>query len=286
MANSYIGNDDWGEEISSSPSTVEQVNTPAQRGSWENEKVLEGENKLEQLRRNLVDIQALLNDFNKSALELNETTKETKLMTRDMLNAVPHVRTIGENLMALTKVVKDDFTDVPLSVSQESYDTVVDELDGRVNSVLDSAVDRCADRINTIINEGISEGMQKAGRVEKHLEGITEKFTEKITADAQTQLDLLQKKIEKKEEKIKQLEQKAGGKFLTDKQLVFMIAGYAFLLAAAVWGFSTAVKHGDAPGWVCVLFFVGLTSNLIFYALKFGWKGLKWLWNRISGNND
>lgn len=286
MANSYIGNDNWGEETNPSPSTVEQTKASVSRGSWENEKVLEGENKLEQLRRNLVDIQTLQDDFKKSASELHDTTKETKLMTRDMLQAVPHVKKIGENLMALTKVIKDDFTDVPLSVSQESYDTVEDKLEGRVNSVLDAAVDRCADRINTKINEGISEGKQKADKVEKHLEEIFEKFTEKITADAQARLDLLQKKIDKKDEQIKQLEQKGGGKFLTDKQFVFMIAGYVFLLAAAVWGFSTTVKHGGASGWVCVLFFVGLTSNLIFYALKFGWQGLKWLWNRIPGNND
>lgn len=286
MANSYIGNDDWGEESSSSPSTIEHVNTPAQRDSWENEKVLEGENKLEQLRKNLVDIQDLQDDFKKSASELHETTKETKLMTRDMLNAVPHVRKIGENLMALTKVIKNDFTNVPLSVSQESYDTVEDELNSRVNSVLDAAVDRCADRINTKINEGISEGKQKADMVEKHLEEITEKFTEKITADAQTQLDLLQKKIEKKEEKIKQLEQKGGGKFLTDKQFAFIIVWCAFLLSAAVWGLSTTVKRDGASSWVVVLLCIGLTSNLIFYALKFAWKGIKWLWIHISGNND
>ena len=208
MANSYIGKDDWGEESNSSPSTVEQTKASVSRGSWENEKVLEGENKLEQLRRNLVDIQDLQDDFKKSASELHDTTKETKLMTRDMLQAVPQVKKIGENLMALTKVIKNDFTNVPLSVSQESYDTVEDKLNGRVNSVLDAAVDRCADRINTKINEGISEGKQKADKVEKHLEEIFEKFTEKITADAQARLDLLQKKIDKKDEQIKQLEQK------------------------------------------------------------------------------
>jgi len=286
MANSYVGNDDWGEENNSSPSTVEQTKTSAQRGSWEDEKVLEGENKLEQLRRNLVDIQDLQDSFKKSASELNDTTKETKLMTRDMLEAVPHVRKIGENLMALTKVIKDDFTNVPLSVSPESYDTVVSELSDRANSVLDAAVDRCADRINTIINEGISEGMQKADRVEKHLEDIFEKFTEKITADAQARLDILQKKIDKKEEQIKQLEQKGGGKFLTDKQFAFIIVWCAFLLAAAVWGLSTTVKREGASSWVVVLMFVGLVSNLIFYAIKFAWKGIKWLWRHIPGNNS
>ena len=65
-----------------------------------------------------------------------------------------------------------------------------------------------------------------------------------------------------------------------------MIAGYAFLLAAAVWGFSTAVKHEGAPSWVVVLLCIGLTSNLLFYALKFGWKGLEWLWEHIPGNNN
>jgi len=286
MANSYIGKDDWGEESNSSPSTTEQTKASVSRGSWEDEKLLEGENKLEQLRRNLVDIQTLQDDFKKSATELHDTTKETKLMTRDMLQAVPHVKKMGENLMALTKVIKNDFTNVPLSVSQESYDTVEDKLEGRVNSVLDAAVDRCADRINTKINEGISEGKQKADKVEKHLEEIFEKFTEKITADAQARLDLLQKKIDKKDEQIKQLEQKGGGKFLTDKQFSFMIVWCAFLLAAAVWGLSTTVKREGASSWVVVLLCIGLTSNLIFYALRFAWKGIKWLWNRIPGNND
>ena len=282
MANSYVGNDDWGEENNSSPSTVEQTKTSAQRGSWEDEKVLEGENKLEQLRRNLVDIQTLQDDFNKSASELNETTKNTKLMTRDMLEAVPHVRKIGENLMALTKVVKDDFTNVPLSVSQKSYDAV----EGRINAIIDTAVDRCADRISTIINEGISEGMQKADRVEKHLEEIFERFTEKMTANTQARLDLLQKEIDKKEGKIKQLEQKGGGIFLTDKQFAFMIVLCAFMLSAAVLGLSTAVKRDGASILVVVILCIGLTSNLILYALRYAWKGVKWLWNRIPGNND
>lgn len=282
MVNSYIGNDDWGEENNYSPSTVEQTKTSAQRGSWEDEKVLEGENKLEQLRRNLVDIQDLQDSFKKSASDLNETTKETKLMTRDMLEAVPHVRKIGENLMALTKVVKDDFTNVPLSVSQKSYDAV----EGRINAIIDTAVDRCADRIKGIINEGISEGMQNADRVEKHLEEIFEKFTEKMSANTQARLDLLQKKIDKKEEQIKLLEQKGGGKFLTNGQLTFLVAGYAFFLGAGVWGLSTAIKHESAPGWVVVLLFVGLASNFIFYAIKFAWKGIKWLWRHVPGNNS
>lgn len=286
MANSYIGNDDWGEENTSSPSTVEQVKTSTQRGSWEDEKVLEGENKLEQLRRNLVDIQDLQDSFKKSASELNETTKETKLMTSDMLDAVPDVIKFGEELRALSNVVKDGFTNVPLSVSQESYDTVETELNDRVNSVLDAAVDRCSNRVKGIIKEEKSEGMQKADMVEKHLEEIFERFTEKMTANTQARLDLLQKKIDKKEEQIKQLEQKGGGKFLTDKQFAFIIVWCAFLLAAAVWGLSTAVKRDGASSWVVVLLCVGLTSNLIFYALKFAWKGIKWLWNRIPGNND
>ena len=286
MANSYVGNDDWGEENNSSPSTVEQAKTSAQRGSWEDEKVLEGENKLEQLRRNLVDIHTLQDDFNKSASELNETTKETKLMTRDMLEAVPHVRKIGENLMALTKVIKDDFTNVPLSVSPESYDTVKTELNGRINAILDTAVEICTDRIKGIINEERSEGMQKADRVEKHLEEIFERFTEKMSANTQARLDLLQKKIDKKEMKIKQLEQKSGGIFLTDKQFAFMIVLCAFMLVAAVLGLSTTVKRDGASILVVVILCIGLTSNLILYVLRYAWKGIKWLWNHISGNND
>lgn len=285
MANSYVGNDDWGDSPAS-PSTVEQVNTSVTRGSWENEKALGETTKLEQLRRDIIDIQALQDGFKKSALELNETTKETKKMTLDMLHAVPDVRKIGENLMALTKVVKNDFTNVPLTVSPESYDVVVKELNGMVNSALDAAVDRCVNRVMERINEGINEGMQNTDRVEKHLEDVTYKFAEKVAANAQAKLDILQKKIDKKEEKIKQLEQKANGKFITDKQLAFLIAGYAFLLAAAVWGLSATVKREGASNWVVILLFIGLTSNFIFYALKYAWKGVKWLWNHIPGNND
>lgn len=279
MANSYIGNDDWGEENNSSPSTAEQVKTSTQRGSWEDEKVLEGENKLERLRKNLVDIQDLQDSFKKSASELNETTKETKLMTRDMLDAVPHVRKIGENLMTLTKVIKDDFTNVPLSVSQESYDTVVTELSDRTNSVLDAAVDRCADRMKRIINEGMSEGMQKADMVEKHLEEIFERFTEKMTANAQARLDILQKKIDKKEEKIKQLEQKGGGVFITNGQLMYLLVNFLVLWAVAMWGYSKLVEPWKAPAWVGILLAVAIVCNLLLYSIR-------WLVKHIPGNND
>ena len=279
MANSYIGKDDWGEESNSSPSTVEQTKASVSRGSWENEKVLEGENKLEQLRRNLVNIQDLQDSFKKSASELNETTKETKLMTRDMLQAVPQVKKIGENLMALTKVIKNDFTNVPLSVSQESYDTVEDKLNGRVNSVLDAAVDRCADRINTKINEGISEGKQKADKVEKHLEEIYEKFTEKMSANAQARLDILQKKIDKKEEQIKELERKAGGVFITNGQLMYLLVNFLVLWAVAMWGYSKLVEPWKAPAWVGILLAIAFLINLIWYSIR-------WLVKHIPGNND
>lgn len=279
MANSYVGNDDWVEENNSSPSIVEQTKTFLPRCSWEDEKVLEGENKLEQLRRSLIDIQALQDGFKKSASELNETTKETKLMTRDMLQAVPHVRKIGENLMALTKVVKDDFTDVPLSVSQESYDTVEAELNGRVNSVLDAAVDRCVNKVMEKVNEGISEGLQKADRVEKHLEDITEKFTEKITAEAQVQIDLLQKKIEKKEEMIKQLEHKSEGYFFTNKQILYILIVNMVLLTMATWGFGKLVEPGKAPVWIGILLAGAIVCNLLWYSIR-------WLVKHIPGNNS
>ena len=65
-----------------------------------------------------------------------------------------------------------------------------------------------------------------------------------------------------------------------------MIVLCAFMLSAAVLGLSTAVKRDGASILVVVILCIGLTSNLILYALRYAWKGVKWLWNRIPGNND
>ena len=73
---------------------------------------------------------------------------------------------------------------------------------------------------------------------------------------------------------------------MTEGQFYYMITGYLLFLSAAVLGMSRFITPERAPAWVGFLIASALGANLIWYALKFAWKGAKWLWRRIPGNDD
>jgi len=113
---------------------------------------------------------------------------------------------------------------------------------------------------------------------EKQLEDIAAKFSEKIAAEGKAQMDIVQKRIEEKEEEIKQMK-KAGGYFLTSGQMMYLLLSFFILWAVAMWGFARILEPWKSPQWVGILLAVALSANLLWYAVK-------WIWRRIPGNND
>lgn len=114
---------------------------------------------------------------------------------------------------------------------------------------------------------------------EKQLEDIASKFSKKIAEEGKVQMDIVQKRIEEKEEEIKQLKKKSGDYFLTSGQLMYLLVGFFVLWAVAMWGFARILEPWKSPQWVGILLAVALSSNLLWYAVR-------WLWRHIPGNND
>ena len=117
------------------------------------------------------------------------------------------------------------------------------------------------------------------------MSGVDEKlnaFKQSFNAD----LAKYDQEIKGRKQELKNIEEKVRGKFLTEGQFYYMIVGYLLFLSAAVVGFSRSVDSGKAPVWVGILIASAFAVNLIWYVLKFAWKGAKWLWRRIPGNDD
>lgn len=110
------------------------------------------------------------------------------------------------------------------------------------------------------------------------LEDIVAKFSEKIAAEGKAQMDIVQKRIEEKEEEIKQMK-KAGGYFLTSGQMMYLLLSFFILWAVAMWGFARILEPWKSPQWVGILLAISLSANLLWYAVR-------WLWRHIPGNDD
>lgn len=114
---------------------------------------------------------------------------------------------------------------------------------------------------------------------EKQLEDIASKFSKKIAEEGKAQMDIVQKRIEEKEEEIKQLKKKSGGYFLTSGQMMYLLLSFFILWAVAMWGFARMLEPWKSPQWVGILLAISLSANLLWYAVR-------WLWRHIPGNND
>jgi len=266
MDKDFNANDSWDDGLSTSH--LSDSGNDTHFSSWEDKKVQQTNKELDIIGNKLRDVEYLNKRADSAIVSVGEQVEKTKKISDDINSALPTYKQLSDRIDSLAGVVRRTFSNMAFTVAQSSYDEVQGNLSSIMDDIMIKSIGAANRRAKEIVIETTDEVM---ARIQKPMDEALARYDEQIKS---------------RKEELKNIEKKAKGRFLTDGQLSFLIAGYAFFLGAAVWGLSTAVKHEGASGWVVVLLFVGLASNLIFYALKFAWKGMKLLWKRIPGNND
>lgn len=280
MADIYIDNNDW-DEMDETPlaSSPIPLSSEQQEGvhlsSYEDSKVQENMDKLSQIESVISQVEKLQERLELANSNLKEESASTQKITKDLLETVPHIRKIGYELKSITEAIKRQLTNVELTVSEDSYTTTKWKLEATAEAAFREGIKKCSGQANVVINDSVRLAMS----------GVDEKlnaFKESFSAD----LSKYDQEIKVRKEELKKIEEKVKGKFLTEGQFYYMITGYLLFLSAAVLGFSRSVAPGKAPVWIAVLVASAFVANFLWYALKFAWKGAKWLWRRIPGNDD
>lgn len=280
MAYIYIDNNDW-DEMDETPlaSSPIPLSSEQQEGvhlsSYEDSKVQENMDKLSQIESVISQVEKLQERLELANSNLKEESASTQKITKDLLETVPHIRKIGYELKSITEAIKRQLTNVELTVSEDSYTTTRGRLEAAAEAAFREGIKKCSGQANVVINDSVRLAMS----------GVDEKlnaFKESFSAD----LAKYDQEIKVRKEELKKIEEKVKGKFLTEGQFYYMITGYLLFLSAAVLGFSRSVAPGKAPVWIAVLVASAFVANFLWYALKFAWKGAKWLWRRIPGNDD
>ena len=274
--------DDWGDAFDS----VTESNVAAQpayqmrsnetpKRSFEETRFQESIDKLSQIESIISQVEKLQERLEVANSNLKSESVSTQRITEDLLSTVPSVRKIGYELKTITEAIKGQLTNVELSVSERSYETTKWRLEATAEAAFCEGIKKCSEKAHVAISDSVRFAMS----------GVDEKlnaFKESFSAD----LAKYDQEIKVRKEELKKIEEKVKGKFLTEGQFYYMITGYLLFLSAAVLGFSRSVDPGKAPVWIAVLVASAFAANLIWYALKFAWKGAKWLWRRIPGNDD
>lgn len=280
MADIYIDNNDW-DEMDETPlaSSPIPLSSEQQEGvhlsSYEDSKVQENMDKLSQIESVISQVEKLQERLELANSNLKKESVSTQKITKDLLEAVPPIREIGKQLKAITEAIKGQLVNVELTVSEDSYTTTKWRLEATAEAAFREGIKKCSGQANVAINDSVRLAMS----------GVDEKlnaFKESINAD----LAKYDQEIKGRKEELKNIEKKVNGMFLTDAQLYYIFVGYLLFLSAAVLGFSRSVAPGKAPVWIGVLVASAIVANLLWYALKFAWKGVRWLWGRIPGNDD
>lgn len=281
MAESYIDNNDWDEMEEASPaySSISSSAASSRRAvrpsSYEDGKVQENMDKLSQIESVISQVEKLQERLELANSNLKNESVSTQRITKDLLEAVPPIRQIGYELKSITEAIKEQLTNVELSVSEKSYATTKWKLEVTAEAAFCEGVRKCSEKANVAINDSVRLAMV----------GVDEKlnaFKESISTD----LVKYDNEIKVRKEELKNIEKKARGKFFTESQINYILAGYVLLLCAAVLGMSRFVAPERVPAWVGVLVASAVAANLLWYALKFAWKGVKWLWRHIPGNDE
>ena len=243
--------------------------------SFEETRFQESIDKLSQIESIISQVEKLQRRLEFANSNLKSESVSTQRITEDLLSTVPSVRKIGYELKTITEAIKGQLTNVELSVSERSYETTKWRLEATSEAAFCEGIKKCSEKAHVAISDSVRFAMS----------GVDEKlnaFKESFNAD----LAKYDQEIKGRKEELKKIEEKVKGKFLTEGQFYYMITGYLLFLSAAVLGFSRSVDPGKAPVWIAVLVASAFAANLIWYALKFAWKGAKWLWRRIPGNDD
>lgn len=274
--------DDWGDafdsvtesKVAAEPAYQMRSNKTPKR-SFEETKFQESIDKLSQIESIISQVDKLQRRLEFANSNLKSESVSTQRITKDLLEAVPPIRQIGYELKTITEAIKGQLTNVELSVSERSYETTKWRLEATAEAAFCEGIKKCSEKAHVAISDSVRFAMS----------GVDEKlnaFKESFNAD----LAKYDQEIKGRKQELKNIEEKVRGKFLTDGQFYYMIVGYLLFLSAAVVGFSRSVDSGKAPVWVGILIASAFAVNLIWYVLKFAWKGAKWLWRRIPGNDD
>lgn len=274
--------DDWGaafdsvteSKVAAEPAYQMRSNETPKR-SFEETKFQESIDKLSQIESIISQVEKLQERLEVANSNLKEESASTQKITKNLLEAVPPIRKIGYELKSITEAIKRQLTNVELTVSEDSYTTTKWRLEATAEAAFREGIKKCSGQADIAINDSVRLAMS----------GVDEKlnaFKESINAD----LAKYDQEIKGRKEELKKIEEKVKGMFLTDAQLYYIFVGYLLFLSAAVLGFSRSVAPGKAPVWIGVLVASAFVANFLWYALKFAWKGAKWLWRRIPGNDD
>lgn len=274
--------DDWGDgfdsvtesKVAAEPAYQMRSNETPKR-SFEETRFQESIDKLSQIESIISQVEKLQEKLEVANSNLKSESVSTQRITEDLLSTVPSVRKIGYELKTITEAIKGQLTNVELSVSERSYETTKWRLEATAEAAFCEGIKKCSEKAHVAISDSVRFAMS----------GVDEKlnaFKESFSAD----LAKYDQEIKVRKEELKKIEEKVKGKFLTEGQFYYMITGYLLFLSAAVLGMSRFITPERAPAWVGFLIASALGANLIWYALKFAWKGAKWLWRRIPGNDD
>ena len=273
--------DDWGDafdsvtESKAVPEPAYQMRKETAKRSFEETRFQESIDKLSQIESIISQVEKLQRRLEFANSNLKSESVSTQRITEDLLSTVPSVRKIGYELKTITEAIKGQLTNVELSVSERSYETTKWRLEATAEAAFCEGIKKCSEKAHVAISDSVRFAMS----------GVDEKlnaFKESFNAD----LAKYDQEIKGRKEELKKIEEKVKGKFLTEGQFYYMITGYLLFLSAAVLGMSRFITPERAPAWVGFLIASALGANLIWYALKFAWKGAKWLWRRIPGNDD
>ena len=273
--------DDWGDafdsvtESKAVPEPAYQMRKETAKRSFEETRFQESIDKLSQIESIISQVEKLQRRLEFANSNLKSESVSTQRITEDLLSTVPSVRKIGYELKTITEAIKGQLTNVELSVSERSYETTKWRLEATAEAAFCEGIKKCSEKAHVAISDSVRFAMS----------GVDEKlnaFKESFSAD----LAKYDQEIKVRKEELKKIEEKVKGKFLTEGQFYYMITGYLLFLSAAVLGMSRFITPERAPAWVGFLIASALGANLIWYALKFVWKGVKWLLRRIPGNDD
>ena len=278
---SFESADDWGDafdsvtESKAVPEPAYQMRKETAKRSFEETRFQESIDKLSQIESIISQVEKLQRRLEFANSNLKSESVSTQKITKDLLEAVPPIREIGKQLKSITEAIKGQLTNVELTVSEDSYTTTKWRLEATAEAAFCEGIKKCSEKAHVAISDSVRFAMS----------GVDEKlnaFKESFSAD----LAKYDQEIKVRKEELKKIEEKVKGKFLTEGQFYYMITGYLLFLSAAVLGMSRFITPERAPAWVGFLIASALGANLIWYALKFAWKGAKWLWRRIPGNDD
>ena len=218
------------------------------QASYEENKIKEGQERLGEIHEFCKSIDAEIAKVCSASSFFVEKTKQAHDAYEKYCSYMQYLR--GEELSAKYRLERTVF-----SLSEES-----------------------CQKVKSLIEESVTETTNKMlSSANKRLEEIGKQVADKITEDMNARMEIVQKEMEQKEEKIKIIENKAKGIFLTSGQAYFCLIILLACIMFGAWGMAKIIPQGSLPTWTVVLLLFALTSNFLWYLAR--WI-CKVIWNK------